>query len=77
VPVSARPEPDPDVQSVDRDPKADYLIALAESVTANDLVTGDNDLLELSDAPVRITPLAEFLRILEAAGLAEGLGEPE
>jgi uncharacterized protein len=61
----ARQEPDPEVRRVSRDPKDDYLVALAESVGADHLVTGDKDLLELDDPPVRITSLQEFLKALE------------
>jgi uncharacterized protein len=52
---------DPPARRRSRDPGDDYLVALA---TAGDayLVTGDNDLLELPDAPVR-SPRA-FLEML-------------
>lgn len=61
----ARLEADPDVRRVSRDPADDYLVALAVSINADHLVTGDKDLLELAHPPVRITTLREFADLLE------------
>jgi putative PIN family toxin of toxin-antitoxin system len=52
---------DPPARRRSPDPGDDYLVALAAANAAY-LVTGDNDLLELSDAPVR-SPRA-FLAML-------------
>ena len=52
---------DPPARRRSRDPGDDYLVALAAANAAY-LVTGDNDLLELSDAPVRSPPA--FLAML-------------
>jgi predicted nucleic acid-binding protein len=51
---------------VSRDPSDDYLLALAIAVRADHLVTGDADLLDLTDPPVPITSLREFADLLEA-----------
>ncbi|MHB1533201.1 MAG: putative toxin-antitoxin system toxin component, PIN family [Acidimicrobiales bacterium] len=61
----ARMQPDPQVRSVSRDPKDDYLIALAVRVGSDHLVTGDRDLLDLADPPVRITALRSFVHVLD------------
>ena len=45
----ARLEEDPEVVSVSRDPKDDYLVALAVSVEVDHLVTGDKDRLTLEE----------------------------
>ena len=63
----AQLEPDPpNPPRVSRDPRDDYLVALAVSVGADAVVTGDDDLLDLSDPPVSITRLRSFA---EALGL--------
>lgn len=57
---------------VGRDPKDDYLLAQAHVGAADYLVTGDKDLLALAGHAFSfaiVTP-AEFLTVLEAAGLA-------
>jgi len=64
VQLAARVEPDPDVLPVSRDPKDDYLVALAVAVRADHLVTGDADLPELDDPPVPITSLRSFADLL-------------
>jgi putative PIN family toxin of toxin-antitoxin system len=47
-----------------RDPRDDYLIALAVVAQADAIVTGDLDLLELSDPPVTVlTPRALIQRL--------------
>ena len=57
-------EPDPEVSAgLTPDPGDDYLVALAAANAAY-LVTGDNDLLELSDAPVR-SPRAFFAMLVD------------
>ena len=53
----ARMEDDPEVVPVSRDPKDDYLVALAVSVEADHLVTGDKDLLALAGPAVPVTSL--------------------
>jgi uncharacterized protein len=53
-------EPDPVVVSVSRDPKDDYLVALAGAIDADHLVTGDADLLDIVEPPVTITTLRTF-----------------
>jgi putative PIN family toxin of toxin-antitoxin system len=58
---------DPMVRPVTRDPKDDYLIALAEAARANHLVTGDGDLLDLSVGSVTITSLRQFANLLGLA----------
>ena len=60
----ARVEPDPQVQPISRDPNDDYLIALSVAVGAELLVTGDADLLDLTDPPVRIIGLRAFADLL-------------
>lgn len=57
------PEVTPQVRSPD--PKDDYLIALA-SVSRSVLVSGDNDLLGLSDQIPVYSP-AEFIALVETA----------
>lgn len=47
--VKDAPEPRP---ALCRDPRDDYLVALAVATEADALVTGDRDLLELPDPPV-------------------------
>jgi putative PIN family toxin of toxin-antitoxin system len=63
----ARPE-----APVSRDPDDDYVYLSARQSGADYLVTGDEDLLALADqsSPLRIVRPAEFLRILQHAGLA-------
>ena len=51
-------------QPVSRDPNDDYLIALARSVSADVLVTGDADLLALDLADLPIVSPREFLERL-------------
>ena len=64
-------EPDPTEPSpVSRDPDDDYLVALADSVRADALVTGDADLLDLADPPVRIVALRSFFESLSGSELA-------
>ena len=61
----ARLEPDPTQPSpVSRDPDDNYLVALAISVSADALVTGDADLLDVADPPVRIVALRPFFESL-------------
>jgi len=58
--------PDPlDVPAVTRDPKDDYLVALAGAHGADWIVTGDKDLLEWeAQSPPAITP-ADFELLIE------------
>lgn len=61
----ARLETDPpNPPRVSRDPRDDYLVALAVSVGADAVVTGDADLLDLSDPPVPIMSLRSFVEAL-------------
>lgn len=61
----AHPVADPTtVAPITRDPGDDYLVALAATLAADHLVTGDADLLDLDDAPVRITSLRAFADLL-------------
>lgn len=56
--------PDPPAEAVSRDPKDDYLIALAHHSEAVCLVSGDADLTVLADlVPPVMTP-AVFLEVL-------------
>ena len=55
------PQPHP---AVCRDPADDYLIALALHAGAEAIVTGDRDLLEITDPPVAVvTPRAMMERL--------------
>jgi uncharacterized protein len=51
-------------QPVSRDPTDDYLIALARSVSAHVLVTGDADLLVLDLPDLAIVSPREFIELL-------------
>jgi putative PIN family toxin of toxin-antitoxin system len=62
---TARIEPDPEVEPVSRDSDDDYLVALARVVSADHLVTGDADLLDLVDPPVAIISVRAFADLLE------------
>ncbi len=58
------PPPHP---AVCRDPNDDYLVALALRTGAEAIVTGDLDLLELADPPVRVITPRAFLAQLDAS----------
>jgi putative PIN family toxin of toxin-antitoxin system len=59
--ISDAPTPHP---AVCRDPNDDYLVALAVKMRADAIVTGDLDLLELTDPPMPvITPRAFLARL--------------
>jgi putative PIN family toxin of toxin-antitoxin system len=63
----ARVEPDPaQPRRMTRDPKDDYLVALASAVRADRIVTGDADLLDLQDPPVVVVSLRSFADVLDA-----------
>ena len=47
IALSERLDKDPTVKAICRDPKDDYLLALAKTVKADHLITGDADLLVL------------------------------
>ncbi len=49
------------VTELSRDPDDDYLIALARDTDADALISGDKDLLELSDPPIRVLTPADAL----------------
>lgn len=53
------------VPAITRDPKDDYLVALALASVADVLVSGDQDLTELTDAPLTILTPRAFLDRLE------------
>lgn len=55
-----------DVAAISRDPDDDYLVALAVDAEADALVTGDRDLLDLGDPPIRILTPAETLAELDS-----------
>ena len=63
------PPPDEPIHPVCRDPRDDYLIALALTNAATHLLTGDRDLLALDDGRFPF-------RILDASELAAELGIP-
>lgn len=48
------------VESISRDPEDDYLLSLAGSATADYIVSGDGDLLEIEDPPTPITSPRDF-----------------
>lgn len=54
----------PNPPRVSRDPRDDYLVALALSAGADAVVTGDADLLDISDPPVSIMGLRSFAATL-------------
>ncbi|MDQ3508281.1 MAG: putative toxin-antitoxin system toxin component, PIN family [Actinomycetota bacterium] len=57
--------PDPDsIPRATPDPKNDYLVALALSVDADFLVSGDPHLTKLEDAPVRVLSPRGFLDLI-------------
>jgi putative PIN family toxin of toxin-antitoxin system len=63
----ARLEPDPvQPRQVTRDPRDDYLVALASAVDADWLVTGDADLLDLGEPPTPVASLRAFADRLDA-----------
>lgn len=64
--IAAAPvTPDPPAVSVSRDPKDDYLIALAQRSGAACLVSGDEDLTVLTDIDPPVRTPAAFLEELE------------
>jgi hypothetical protein len=61
----AETRPDPlDIPSVTRDPKDDYLVALAREAGADSLVSGDPDLTSLADTVLRVMTPRELLDLL-------------
>lgn len=63
---SAHEELDPQtIETTSRDPADDYLVALAQAVHADHLVSGDADLLSLTDPPIPITILRNFAILLD------------
>lgn len=60
APVTA----DPPAAALSRDPKDDYLIALAQRTGAECLVSGDGDLTVLGDIVPPVTTPAAFLEVL-------------
>jgi putative PIN family toxin of toxin-antitoxin system len=57
-------EDPPEPTGVSRDPRDDYLVALARASAAHVLVSGDNDLLELDLPDLRVVSAREFLELL-------------
>jgi putative PIN family toxin of toxin-antitoxin system len=55
---------DTETEPVSRDPRDDYLVALARAAGAHVLVTGDRDLLDIELPDLKIAPPAEFLALL-------------
>jgi predicted nucleic acid-binding protein len=53
-----------DIPSVTRDPKDDYLVALAREAGADSLVSGDPDLTSLADPVLRVMTPRELLDLL-------------
>lgn len=49
---------------VSRDPRDDYLVALARATSAHVLVSGDDDLLDLDLPDLKIVSPREFLDLL-------------
>lgn len=60
-------EADPETTPVSRDPKDDYLVALAVAIGADLLVSGDKDLLTVPDPPVEIVTVRSFSDLLSQA----------
>ena len=54
--------------AVCRDPRDDYLLALASHAGAAAIVSGDRDLLELVDPPVPVLTPRAIIERLEASG---------
>jgi len=57
----------PDPPAVSRDPDDDYLIALARAAGVDYIVSGDRDLLDLTDPDPPVLTAREFLDILNAS----------
>jgi putative PIN family toxin of toxin-antitoxin system len=53
-----------DPESVSRDPRDDYLVALSKTAAAHVLVTGDGDLLGVDIPDLKIVSPREFLDLL-------------
>lgn len=58
-------DPPPPHPAICRDPGDDYLVALAHSVTADILVTGDLDLLSLAERGLTVCTPRELIERLE------------
>lgn len=61
--VNDAPEPHP---AVCRDPRDDYLVALAVAAEADAIVTGDRDLLELPRPPIAVVAPRALIERLDA-----------
>ena len=61
--VNDAPLPHP---SVCRDPRDDYLVALAVATRADAIVTGDRDLLEMPDSPLAVLTPRSLIERLDA-----------
>lgn len=55
-----------DPAAVTRDPRDDYLVALALATRAGALVSGDRDLTELEHPGIRVLTPRQFLDLVEA-----------
>lgn len=62
--ILAADQPEP--RTFSRDPDDDYLIALARSTGAHYIVSGDRDLLDLTDPDPPILTPRQFLDLLDA-----------
>jgi putative PIN family toxin of toxin-antitoxin system len=56
----------PEVPPVTRDPKDDYLVALAISTGVDALVSGDDDLVQLAAPPVNVRTPRSLLDAIES-----------
>jgi uncharacterized protein len=56
---------------VNRDRDDDYLVALAVNARADTLVSGDRDLVDLTDAPVSVLTPRAFLHRLRETGMLD------
>ncbi len=61
--VNDAPLPHPAVR---RDPRDDYLVALAVATRADAIVTGDRDLLEMPDSPLAVLTPRSLVERLDA-----------
>jgi uncharacterized protein len=64
--ISDLVEPDPSVSGIYRDPDDDHILSCAKASSADYLVTGDSDLLDLREfGGTRIVPPRDFELLLE------------
>jgi putative PIN family toxin of toxin-antitoxin system len=66
IEIDAWMAPDPvDVPRRSRDPKDDYLLALADEQSVDALISGDRDLLGVESTPVPVRSARAFLDVLD------------